>query len=399
MKKYFHILLAAVSLLCSCDPTNISVVDNSFNFVAKSSANGTQNYIHLTLESGCNEARYEVSYLIDDDPSMVLMDDKSGEFASGSTVDFKSRAVAWRLPVLRKGDHGITFTIRTDEYEQVLKYQFSISSEPFAIHAEVKSDLGAGTSTLLLSLAEGVADKEYKGHVFIDEEDIDKRGFTVNFKTTPILSVVIPLVRPGSHNITVVMEDELSKEEVSFLYEEPLRYPDMQVEISRSPSTGKTRFMVRSNPYGLSVAVKDSLVVKGRCDYHVCSYYEDRVDYKTAYKEVCDIVELDRFVPVVGRWYNLTDTQSKEDIITSQSIANSTWKGEWSNTGEGGFEYSQVPDGYSYYKIESSTHNMTIDFETLLGVTVHVTNSERDVVINGTPIRQTYDYKLSTSSR
>ena len=67
--------------------------------------------------------------------------------------------------------------------------------------------------------------------------------------------------------------------------------------------------MVRSNPYGLSVAVKDSLVVKGS-DYHVCSYYEDRVDYKTANKEVCDIVELDRFVPMVGRWYNLTDTQS-----------------------------------------------------------------------------------------
>lgn len=394
MKRIITAVIAAAAILCSCEPNSISVIDNSFAFSAKSSANGTQNYVSLTLESGSKESRYEVSYLIDDDPSLTLTDDQSSEFKSGSHVDFRSGSIIWALPQLRKGEHSISFTIRTDEYEQKINHKFSITAEPFSLHAEVRSDLSAGTSTLLLSLAEGIADKDYTVTVLVDGKVIDENGFKVNFKETPIYSVVIPLIRPGSHEITVRLGDGMSQEETTFLFSEPLRYQGIDVEISRSPSTGKTRFMVRSNPYGLSVAVKDSLVVKGRCDYHVCSWIEDKTDYKTEYKEICDIAHLDRFVPVVGRWYDLTDSQGKETLMTSQSIANSTWEARWSNTGEGGWDYYQVPDGLSYFKVESSTHNMIIDFEKLLGVTVNITNSERDVVVNGKPISTRHSYQL-----
>lgn len=388
-------MVAAVVVMTACDPTNLSIVDNSFAFSAKTSANGTQNYVSLTLESGCNQASYQVSYLIDDDPSLKLMDEHSSEFASGSSIEFKAGSNIWKLPVLRKGDHSISFTISTEEFQQTLKHPFRIESEPFSLHAEVKSDLSAGTSTLLLSLAEGIADKEYKCHVFVDYEDIDKRGLTVNFRKTPIFSVAMPLVRPGSHNITVKMEDELSQQEVSFIYDEPLRYPDIEVEIERSSSTGKTRFMVRSNPYDLSVAVYDSLVVKGRCDYHrAIEWWEDRTEEKTDYKEVCDVAEQPRFVPKTGVWYNLTDTGSRETVITSQFQSNTTWSGQWSNTGEGGWDYYVVGDGVSYYTIVSSTHNLKVDFERMIGMKVHVSNRERDVIYNGTPIDKTYSYQL-----
>ena len=85
--------------------------------------------------------------------------------------------------------------------------------------------------------------------------------------------------------------------------------------------------------------------------------------------------------------------------MTSQSIPNSTWSAEWSNTGEGGYDYFQVPDGLSYFKVESSTHHMSVDFETLLGVTVRVTNSEKTVIWNKVPIGESYSYKLSSSSK
>lgn len=394
MKRIITAIIATAAALCSCEPSSISIIDHSFAFSAKTIANGTQNYVSLTLEFGSKDARYEVSYVIDDDPSQTLSDEHGNGFMSGSYIDIKAGSVIWKLPVLRKGEHSIVFTIRTDEYEQKISHKFSITAEPFSLHAEVRSDLSAGTSTLLLSLAEGIADKDYTGTVLVDGKVIDENGFNVNFKETPIFSVVIPLIRPGSHEITVRLGDGMSQEEVEFLFSEPLRYSGLDVEISRSPSTGKTRFMVRSNPYGLSVAVRDSLVVKGKCDYHVCATYEDIVDYKTEYREICDVAAIGRFVPVTGRWYDLTDSQGKETLMTSQSIANSTWESRWSNTGEGGWDYYQVADGLSYFKIESSTHHMTVDFEKLLGVSVNITNSERDVVINGKPISIKYSYQL-----
>lgn len=398
MKKNLLFIGMMLLALTSCNEV-VSVTDYSFEFSGRHYASGDDNYISLTLEDGCPNQKYGVTYVIDDDPMLVLSDDSGTEVKSGSSHDFGKGPKAWRLPLLRIGEHEVAFTITGENYLQTLKVPFTVNSEPFSLHAEVKSDLSAGTSTLLLSLAEGIADKEYSGYVYIDDVVVDKQGFKVNFRTTPILSLVMPLIRPGSHDIRVEIGDGKGTDSLSFLFDEPLRYPDLQVEISRSPSTGKTRFMVRSNPYGLSVAVKDSMVVKGRCDYHVCSSYEDMVDYKTAYKEICDIAQYDRFVPVVGRWYDLTDTQSKEDLITSQSIANTTWRGYWSNTGEGGFEYTQVADGLSYYKVESSTHHMSVDFETLLGVTVHVTNSEKTVIWNKVPIGESYSYKLSSSSK
>lgn len=399
MRQFQLAILGALLLaFTSCNDV-IAVTDYSFEFSGRHYASGDDNYISLTLEDGCPLQKYGVSYVIDSDPSLVLTDDSGSQVKTGSSHDFSKGPKAWRLPLLRIGEHEVDFTITGENFSQTMKVPFSVTSEPFSLHAEVKSDLSAGTSTLLLSLAEGIADKDYTGFVYVDDVVVDKNGFKVNFRTTPILSLVMPLVRPGSHAIRVEIGDGKGSDSLSFLYDEPLRYPDVQVEISRSPSTGKTRFMVRSNPYGLSVAVRDSLVVKGRCDYHVCSSYEDRVDNKTAYKELCDISQYDRFVPVVGRWYDLTDTQSKEDIITSQFMANSTWSGYWSNTGEGGYEYVQVADGYSHYKIESSTHHMSVDIETLLGVTVHVTNSEKTVIWNKVPIGESYSYKLSSSSK
>ena len=384
--------------LTSCNEV-VSVTDYSFVFSGRHHASGTDSFVTVSLDEGCTQQKYNVSYVIDDDPSLVLTDDSGNELRQGASHDFGKAPKSWRLPLLRIGEHLIVFDISGENYSQRLNVPFTVTSEPFSLHAEVSSDLSAGTSTLLLSLAEGIPDKEYSGVVYIDDSAIDQKGFTVNFRQTPILSIVMPLLRPGSHAIRVEIRDELGSDEVSFLYDEPLRYPDLEVEISRSPSTGKTRFMVRSNPYGLSVAVRDSLVVKGRCDYHVCSPYEDRTENRTEYKELCDIAQLDRFVPVIGRWYDLTDTQSKETLMTSQSKANTTWSSSWSNSGEGGYEYYQVADGLSYFKVESSTHHMSVDFETLLGVTVHVANAENTVIWNKVPIGESYSYKLSNSSK
>ena len=364
----------------------IAVTDYSFEFSGRHYASVDDNYISLTLEEGCPLQKYGVAYVIDSDPSLVLTDDSGSQVKTGSSHDFSKGPKSWRLPPLRIGEHEVDFTITGENFSQVLKVPFSVTSEPFSLHAEVSTDQSAGTSTLLLTLAQGVADRDYDGKVSIDGEEIKGLDFKVNFKKTPILKLNLPLARPGTHDVDVELTHGDQVRSASFRFTEPLRYPDVDVEIARSPSTGKTRLMVRSNPYSLSLAVRDSLVVRGYCKYHRCSYIEDRLDYFTEWKELCDVVTLERSVPKTGFWYDLTATVLLETTLTNISIKNTRWDAVWNNAFEGFMEYFVVDDGLSFFEVDSTVHYIKLDFEALLGVKVNVTCTDETVVLNGTQV-------------
>ena len=385
--RQFHLAILAALLLVftSCNGV-IAVTDYSFKFSGRHYASVDDNYISLTLEDGCPLQKYGVAYVIDSDPSLVLTDDSGSQVKTGSSHDFSKGPKSWRLPPLRIGEHEVDFTITGENFSQVLKVPFSDTSEPFSLHAEVSTDQSAGTSTLLLTLAQGVADRDYDGKVSIDGEEIKGLDFKVNFKKTPILKLNLPLARPGTHDVDVELTHGDQVRSASFRFTEPLRYPDVDVEIARSPSTGKTRLMVRSNPYSLSLAVRDSLVVRGYCKYHRCSYIEDRLDYFTEWKELCDVVTLERSVPKTGFWYDLTATDLLETTLTNISIKNTRWDAVWNNAFEGFMEYFVVDDGLSFFEVDSTVHYIKLDFEALLGVKVNVTCTDETVVLNGTPV-------------
>ena len=392
--RQFHLAILAALLLVftSCNGV-IAVTDYSFKFSGRHYASVDDNYISLTLEDGCPLQKYGVAYVIDSDPSLVLTDDSGSQVMSGSSHDFSKGPKAWRLPILRIGEHEVDFTITGENFSQVLKVPFSVTSEPFSLHAEVSTDQSAGTSTLLLTLAQGVADRDYDGKVSIDGEEIKGLDFKVNFKKTPILKLNLPLARPGTHDVDVELTHGDQVRSASFRFTEPLRYPDVDVEIARSPSTGKTRLMVRSNPYSLSLAVRDSLVVRGNCKYHRCSNVEGRLDYFTEWKELCDVVTLERSVPKTGFWYDLTATELLETTLTNITIKNTTWESEWLDIMDGVEQWWEVDDGYANYVVDSSVHHVTLDFEALLGVRVNVTCTDETVVLNGTKVeggRHTY---------
>ena len=385
--RQFHLAILAALLLVftSCNGV-IAVTDYSFEFSGRHYASVDDNYISLILEDGCPLQKYGVAYVIDSDPSLVLTDDSGSQVKTGSSHDFSKGPKSWRLPILRIGEHEVDFTITGENFSQVLKIPFSVTSEPFSLHAEVSTDQSAGTSTLLLTLAQGVADRDYDGKVSIDGEEIKGLDFKVNFKKTPILKLNLPLARPGTHDVDVELTHGDQVRSASFRFTEPLRYPDVDVEIARSPSTGKTRLMVRSNPYSLSLAVRDSLVVRGYCKYHRCSYIEDRMDYFTEWKELCDVVTLERSVPKTGFWYDLTATELLETTLTNISIKNTRWDAVWNNAFEGFLEYFVVDDGLSFFEVDSTVHYIKLDFEALLGVKVNVTCTDETVVLNGTPV-------------
>ena len=144
--------------------------------------------------------------------------------------------------------------------------------------------------------------------------------------------------------------------------------------------------MVRSNPYSLSLAVRDSLVVRGNCKYHRCSNVEGRLDYFTEWKELCDVVALERSVPKTGFWYDLTATELLETTLSNITIKNTKWVSEWLDVMDGIEQWWQVDDGYANYVVDSSVHHITLDFEALLGVRVNVTCTDETVVLNGTKV-------------
>lgn len=385
MKRFFLSLLAPLALLYSCNEP-MEIKDWSFEISAQAAFNeqDMKSTLYLKLDKGCPEQAYKVTYTIDDDPSTSATEQIKFDDSFKASI---------KLPDLEVGDHQISLQYTTENFQQQGHCDFKVTVGEFKIHAEVNT--GSTTSSaLLVSLVQGRSTERYSVKVRIEDKVVAQQD-NINFEKTPIVSLALPLLRPGEHMTEVSVSDGRATKEIEVKFIEPLRQPNLDMAIERSASTGRTRFRITSNPYNLSVAVYDSLVVKGRCDYHVCSYIEDNTENKTAYKEMCDIVEIDRFVPAIGTWYNLTDTQTKEDIITSQFMENSKWSGSWSNTGDGGFEYIKVSDGYSYFKIESSTHHLQVDFEKLDGITVNVTNSERDVILNKVPISKgKYSYKL-----
>ena len=380
--------ILAPCLLCaallSCDPAPIAVEDNSFAFSVRHYLSGEENMVSITLDKGCPQCDYDMEYVIDLDPSLILSRQGGESLPSGSSVSFKSGPVSFLLPALAEGEHMAQFRLSSEDYSTQVDAIFTITLEPFSLHAEVATDQSASTSTLLLSLSEGVMDRDYEGTVTLDGERVKGLDFKVNVKKTPILKLNLPLVRPGTHDVTVDLNHGDMQRSAAFKFTEPLRYHDVDVEIARSPSTGKTRLMVRSNPYSLSLAVRDSLVVRGYCKYHRCSNIEDRLDYFTEWKELCDVVTLERSVPKTGFWYDLTATELLETTLTNISIKNTRWDAVWNHAFEGSLECFVVGDGMSFFEVGSTVHHIKLDFEALLGVRVNVTCTDETVVLNGT---------------
>ena len=390
-------LLSAIAVLSSCDRNGLSVTDNSFEFTPGIQLDETTNRykVSLTLKSGSASQKYIISYSIDSDPALSLTGitgSTESEKITESFEDFPTRY--WFLPVLKEGSHVINFKIRSDSYTQDLTVPFEISVAPFSIHAEVSTPSSSSVTTLILNLVSGIADREYTGTITVDGREIDGEGFKVNFAKTPTMMIEIPLVRPGEHHIGITVNDGRRTEVVSVRYDEPLRHPDLDIYIAHHRESGRTRIMVHDNPYGLSLSVKDSLFVKGRCDYHLATYQE-QIDNRTDFQETCTGVTLDRFVPEDGRWYDLVDKDATEAKITGMTRTCTEWDKVWRTDSEGYWDYFVVNGPTVHFIITSSRQQIQADIERMQGVTVHVHCTEPGCIFNGKELSdEEYSFNL-----
>ena len=384
-------------VLSSCDQKRISAVDESFQFSARIDVDDVtlHSKVTLDLDKGNTSQLYSIAYCIDNDESIQLTDQK-GNLVSGkmneSFEDFPSKT--WYFPILDIGPHVISFKIKTEAYSQDINLPFEISASPFKFHAEVSMPESSLVSTLIINLVDGIADKEYTGNVYVDGAAISEDGYSVNFSKTPTLMLEIPLIRPGQHTILIEMTDGIQKEKSEIRYEEPLRHPSIDLYIDHDADSGFTRLMVRDNPYGLHLAVSDSISVKGSCEYNI-STSPDCYKRMTDYKEFHMTENLGKFIPNAGEYYSLIDKDSAEKKITDAGVQTTVWEKVWKTDSEGYWDYYEVDGPFVHFEITSSEQFITAEFETMQGVTVHVHCTEPGCIYNGEELTGSeYSYTL-----
>lgn len=395
-------VLLQVTLWWSCSEP-LSVQDNSFRIAARCefSRDVMRERLFLTEEKAAPGKTYTVGYSLDGDPTLAITGDDGRQCPERFQTDFTDyRTKAWTLPHLGVGEHSISLDISCGDYSQHLEETFTIEEDSFGLHAEVRTDGGGACSVLLLSLTDGISDREYTGSVSVDGDPAGDGPFRVNFRECPILSLDLPLLRPGKHDIEVSVTDGITEEEVRLGFEEPLRHPVMDIYIGHDDRTGRTRMMVLENPYSLAMVVRDSLSVKGRCDYHVCGPMEGQVENLVDYRELTDEASLKEFIPEDGVWYLLVDKDAKVSLMESYTKSNTSWDCRWDSSSEGSWAYFQKSDGVSYYEVTSARQFIRADIEIMQDVTVNIHCTEPECSFNGHDLDGgAYSFKLQDQKR
>ena len=396
MKRISTIIMAALAVL-SCKEPVLNVTDRSFEFTSKVDFVTETMRARLTLtKTRGADTEYTVTCSIDGDPTLLLEDVFGNALPSRFTADFsQGPALAWTLPRLSFGQHAMDIDIHSGNVSQSLHEEFAIETDSFTVHAEVKADARDDRSSLLVSLTDGIRDRRYEGMVYLDGDEDGGIAFGGNFGSSPIISVPLPLLRPGRHEAEVRLSDGIATETTSLPFDEPMRHPVIDIHLSHNPGSGKTMMTVGPNPYAIIFTVRDSLTVKGVCDYHRASSSEGNTITYHEEKTLTDVASIGPLAPTEGTKYMLADRESTEKAMEEYAIENTTWKEVWKSDGEGYWAYSVVSDGMSHYRVISSVDRLEAVIEKVEGVTAVVHCSEDGFIWNGVTLSGAdYSFRL-----
>lgn len=253
----------------------------------------------------------------------------------------------------------------------------------FRIHAEISTDKKAECAVLSLCLTEGDKSCSYTGKVYVDGEPMNANGFRINFSDTPIHTVLLPAtLLPGEHAVKVEVHAWEHTETVDLTFKEPIRHPELWIQIGHDDKSGCTYLSVDENPYGLKFTVTDHITVNGKCTYSYCDY-SGHVDSKTVTKVIEDDMYLPVFEPKAGVQYKLINRKAKEDEMTSFGMDNYRWKQIWVNESEGYWDYVEEYAGRTFFQVTSAVQDIDVRIDGVKGITVKVYCSEKEIRYNG----------------
>ena len=387
MKRILNLLLLLPVILCSCDRGNLELTDNSFKYRLEVSydSESAQYGLDLTFLSGAKDTEFTMDYSIDSNRSVCLLDADGNPFRTGSRVSFReSNTLHFLLPSLAAGEHSLDVVLSTEIYSRQEGCRFTIDRVPLALHAEVNVNRENPASILLVSLKEGLLSRTYSIQVSVDGNtvSIPEGGSEIDFSKTPIFSLTLPCVRPGMHSMKVTLSDSQSSCEVELTFEEPLRYPTLDLTLSYNKSTGNHELTVSRNPYGIRIIAKAKLVISGSCTYYETNAlgwtYDNPYSFRTTKtKKTTDEKDVDT---VSSGTFCIAERDLTVTELTSDYVFSAIWK----LTG-GSEDIFYTVTGYEpvYYNVTKEELSVDFDIESLPGVKVILRNDISGCTVSG----------------
>ena len=388
--RHIPSLTILIPLLAASCIYEFPVTDNSFEFAAQVVFDMEQNAHRLTLTkvSGCSQEEYTIAFSIDGEAQAGLTGKDGRVYDSPFTESFSQVFVrTYTLPQLPLGGHVLRLTVSTGYHRQELEVPFEVTSVPFSIHSEV-STLSAEGTALLLSLTDGDAAASYQVTVAVDGMAVDGMGpLEADFSSTPIMTLFLPLQRPGRHEVSVTVTDGLTTDSSVLPYTEPVRHPWLDIALRHDGQSGWHVAEVGDNPYGIALSLDTSLSITGRSTFCISTYeyYYTDITYSSKVKTMSDShsshdVHDVETVPLIdrdalaARMTASYETSNRMERFYDPGVGGEDSGREW---------WEKTGTERAYYSITREDLSVGISAEHVEGVTLRVTNRIGKMLLNG----------------
>ena len=385
MKKHSWFILSLVVMLASACVHEFPVIDHSFDFsgAVVYDDEADQHRLTLTCVKNSGADQYNVAFSMDGENIISLTDMEGRTYQDSFKESFTdSDSHTYILSETAVGSHVLQLTISTDEFSQNLEIPYEVIRQKYDIHAEV-STVGAKSSTLMISLANGDTKYIYDVVVSIDDEEIISQE--IDFAQTPIASIDLPdTIRPQEHTLTLSINDSMTTKEYSVEFTEPVRHPTLDITLEHDTESGYHVAIIGDNPYSIKIDFNVFLELKGQS-----SFYHDEEDFWWRTPEYKYITEKDeRNISEAGSdcLVNLTDRDGIAKKITSQWETSYIWASHSTPGGgeDSGEDYSYLSGSQpAFYYIYSETLKIDISAEAMPGVALKITNNIGKMTLNG----------------
>lgn len=365
-----------------------TVTDYSFEVKAdiEYDSDNLSHILFLTLVKGSRDETYTVSYTVDGGHSVTLTDVTGYELGASFTESFKDATVkSYDMSRVGIGKHTMKLVVSTDDYFQEIEVPYEVKAIPFSIHSEI--DPSGSATKMMLSLGEGDKTTTYDVSILYDGQVI--KGYNqveVNFSSTPIKTLILPLLRPGKHEVSIEVTNGYTTESEKMNYSEPVRHPYVDITLKHNESNGKHIAVIGDNPYGIELSLKTMLTLTGASTYCISTYeyYESDFIYKTKTKLMSDSSSLsddydDISVTLIDRDALAAKMTSSYEMSNVMEYCCNPGDGENSDQ----IWWQSFKQERAYYKITKEELKIEISGEKVTGVTLRVKNDIGSMTLNG----------------
>ena len=366
---------------------DLPYIVNDYSFQVKADIeydrDNLSHILFLTLMRGSRDETYTVSYTVDGGHTVKLTDESGKQLGASFSESFKDATIrSYDLSRTEKGKHNMQLIVSTKDYSQTLEVPYAVDALPFTIHAEM--DTSGSSSVMMLTLKEGDTATDYNATIQIDGKTIASPK--VNFSRNPIYRYTLPTVRPGKHDVSVQLTDTYTIQKESVSYNEPVRYPYLDITLKYNENSGKHIAEIGENPYDISLKFVTSLTLKGQTTIAIYdSRYWGETRYETKTKTMSDsntasgiyggnsvtLIDRDALVTKLTGSYEMSDVV---EYFYDPGYGGEDSGREW---------YEKTGTERKYYNLKEETLKIDITGEKVSGVTLRVKNQIGSMTLNG----------------